>query len=111
MSGTGTSIKKDLASCIKFNNTIPSLVPVIEAMSQIVNNYGVLTKIGLTGYNFMPECFIQFGESYKITEIIYNGSTSIQFYVPTYFKPGFYKIQVVNTTFFSNSVDYQIALF
>ena len=107
MSGTGTLIKYNLKSCIQYNRVVPTLVPAIYSFSQTSNSQGNLTKVFINGYNIMPYSYVKFG-SYKFTNIIYNSSTNIGFYVPNDVPSGTYSVQVITSALYSNSIQYMV---
>ena len=55
----------------------------------------------------MPYSYVKFG-SYKFTNIIYNSSTNIGFYVPNDVPSGTYSVQVITSALYSNSIQYMV---
>jgi hypothetical protein len=91
----------------RFNRTpYPGLNPYIIKLSSYYSVIGATTLITIYGSNFRDYSTINIGTI--SVPIIFLNSSQISFYVPIHLKYGTYAIQVINDTYVSNTVNFNI---
>lgn len=92
--------------CIGWSNSLPSLAPTITSLSAYLSIFNYQSIITIFGTNFRTYSLVRFG-TYSLP-ISFFSTNQISFYVPQNAAPGIYSVQVVNDTFASNSVSFDI---
>jgi hypothetical protein len=92
--------------CIGWSNSLPSLAPTITSLSAYLSIFNYQSIITIFGTNFRTYSIVRFG-TYSLPISFFN-TNQISFYVPQNAAPGIYSVQVVNDTFASNSVSFDI---
>jgi hypothetical protein len=92
--------------CAGWSDTLPTLAPTITSLSSHLSIYGYQAIVTVFGTNFRTYSIVRFG-NYSLS-VSFFSTNQISFYVPQNASPGTYSVQVVNDTFTSNYMLFDI---